>query len=158
MNRVNANYVRVDKMDLLCKTGNDKSGVVQNLLNCALDYERDNNTYVGDFYVDVNGIYYSRLASAYEFPVERESISNAFVYAGYENNLQMMLALRPYLEFDNIPVKKLGKLSDYILEHSMSLNDYFNGELEKLVFDEANHTFVMKKIYDKTASQSKILK
>lgn len=158
MERVNKDYVRVDKIDLLCNVEGDKSGIVQNLLNCIFNYERDNNTYVGDFYMDVNGIYYSRLASVYEFPVNREGIINSFAYAGYENNLQMLFALRSYLEFDNVSVKKLGKLSDYVLEHSMSLNEYFEGEPDKLVFDEANHTFVMKKIYSKTNDKSRILK
>ena len=159
MERVNNSYVKINKFDLLCNFNNDKSGVIRSLLNYIFAYEKDNKgAYVGDFYVDVNGIYYSRLASVYEFPVKRESISNAFVYAGYENNLQMIFALRSYLEFDNVSLKKLGKLSDYVLEHSMSLTEYFNGELDELVFDEANHTFVMKKIYSKTNDKSRVLK
>lgn len=150
MERINKNYVRLDKFDLLCNSENDKSGVVRDLLMCISEYEMSNNEYVGDFYMNVNGTYYSKLSSVYEFPIIRSSIINSFIYAGYKKDLNMLFQLNLFVCLDSVSLDKLGNLSNYVLEHSIDFNEYLDGENEKLVFDDMTQTFCYKKIYSET--------
>ena len=155
MERVNNSYVKINKFDLLCNFENDKSGVIRGLLNYIFAYEKDNKgAYVGDFYMNVNGPYCSRLFSVYEFPISRSSLINSFLYAGYNKDLNMLFQLNPFVSFDFVSIDKLGNLSSYVLEHSLDFNEYLDGEKEKLVFDDESHTFIKKCIYDKSSVKS----
>jgi len=158
MERINNEYVRLDKFDLLCNSENDKSGVVRDLLMHIVDYEKNNNEYVGSFYIDVNGFYYSRLASVYEFPIMRSSIINSFIYAGYKKDLNMVFQLNSFICLNSVSLDQLGNLSSYVLEHSIDFNEYLDGEKEKLVFDDTNKSFVYKKIYGESIVKSKKIK
>ena len=159
MERVNNSYVKINKFDLLCNFDNDKSGVIRSLLNYIFAYEKDNKgAYVGDFYMDVNGLYYSRLASVYEFPVKRESIINSFIYAGYKKDLNMVFQLNSFICLNSVSLDQLGNVSDYVLSHSIDFNEYLDGEKEKLVFDDVNQSFIYKRIYGESIVKSKKIK
>lgn len=155
MERVNNSYVKINKFDLLCNFDNDKSGVIRSLLNYIFAYEKDNKgAYVGDFYMNVNGPYCSRLFSVYEFQISRNSLINSFLYAGYDKDLNMLFQLHSFVSLDFVSIDRLGNLSSYVLEHSIDFNEFLDGEKEKLVFDDKSCTFVEKYIYDKSSIKS----
>ena len=159
MERINNSYVKINKFDLLCNFDNDKSGVIRSLLNYIFAYEKDNKgAYVGDFYMNVNGPYCSRLFSVYEFPIMRNSIINSFVYAGYKKDLNMVFQLNSFICLNSVSLDQLGNVSDYVLSHSIDFNEYLDGEKEKLVFDDVNQSFIYKRIYGESIVKSKKIK
>ena len=138
MERINKKYVMIDKIDLLCNLNDECQNVevIKNILSCISNYERDTKDYVGDFYLSVDSSCYGELSKVFNFPIKRNSLLNAFIYAGHTKNLQMIFNLSSYLSRSAIFIDELGNLSDYVLEHSINFNEYIDGQEKKLIFDE----------------------
>ena len=70
MELVNKEFAKVDKVDLFYLTTDDSSkGVADKLLKDVLQYEKENNTYVGEFYLSTDGLYYHDLNNVNKFMV-----------------------------------------------------------------------------------------
>jgi hypothetical protein len=98
MELVNNDFAKVDKVDLLYLTTDDSSkGVADKLLKDVLQYEKENNTYVGEFYLSTDGLYYHDLNNVNKFMVSRKSLLNALNYAGYTLAWDVILKLQPFI-------------------------------------------------------------
>jgi hypothetical protein len=157
MERVNKEYVMVNKIDLLCSLNDEieNVGVIKNILSIINNYEKDNNDYVSNFYLGVNSSYYKKLAKVFSFPIKRNSLLNAFIYAGHTKNLQMIFNLNSFLSLSEVSIDELGNLSDYVLEHSVDFNEYVDGQEKKLILDE-KIGFYEDYIYDTLGRQKKL--
>lgn len=160
MERVNKEYVKLDKFDLLC---NIDKGIdsIKNLLSSVYNYEKDNKYYIGEFYLSINSKCYSELAKFFEFPIKRNTLLNTFIYAGYTKNLEMVFRLNPFITLNEVSIEELGSLSNYILEHGISFDEYLDKQEKRLIFDENLGSFYKNFIYDENTmdvSKSKVKK
>ena len=149
MELINREYVKLDKVDLFYLLADDssKNAVVNNLLNSIIKYEEINDVYVGNFYLSTNSSYYDELNKIYNFEISRSILLNAFVYAGYTHDLEMIFKLNPFLSKRCVSISDLGNLADYVLDHSIDFNEYCDGEEQKLIFDESSNSFISGYIY-----------
>lgn len=148
MELVNNDFAKVDKVDLLYLTTDDSSkGVADKLLKDVLQYEKENNTYVGEFYLSTDGLYYHDLNNVNKFMVSRKSLLNALNYAGYTLAWDVILKLQPFISKKQVFLEELGNLSDFVMAHSMDFNEFCDGQEEKLIFDENSNSFKNDFIY-----------
>ena len=148
MELVNKDFAKVDKVDLLYLTTDDSSkGVADKLLKDVLQYEKENNTYVGEFYLSTDGLYYHDLNNVNKFMVSRKSLLNALNYAGYTLAWDVILKLQPFISKKQVFLEELGNLSDFVMDHSMDFNEFCDGQEEKLIFDENSNSFKNDFIY-----------
>lgn len=148
MELVNNDFAKVDKVDLLYLTTDDSSkGVADKLLKDVLQYEKENNTYVGEFYLSTDGLYYHDLNNVNKFMVSRKSLLNALNYAGYTLAWDVILKLQPFISKKQVFLEELGNLSDFVMDHSMDFNEFCDGQEKKLIFDENSNSFKNDFIY-----------
>lgn len=148
MELVNNDFAKVDKVDLLYLTTDDSSkGVADKLLKDVLQYEKENNTYVGEFYLSTDGLYYHDLNNVNKFMVSRKSLLNALNYAGYTLAWDVILKLQPFISKKQVFLEELGNLSDFVMNHSMDFNEFCDGQEKKLIFDENSNSFKNDFIY-----------
>ena len=160
MERVNKEYVKLDKFDLLCNI-DKKIDCIKNLLSSVYNYEKDNKYYIGEFYLNINSKYYSELAKYFDFPIKRNTLLNAFIYAGYNKDLEMVFRLNPFITLNGVSIEELGNLSSYVLEHGISFDEYLDKQEKRLIFDENLGSFYKHFIYDENVfdvGKSKIKK
>ena len=151
MELVNKEFAKVDKVDLFYLTSDDSSkGVADKLLK---DVEgkgiltNKGNTYVGDFYISTDGLYYHDLNNVDKFMVSRKSLLNALNYAGYTLAWDIILKLQPFISKKQVFLEELGNLSDFVMDHSMDFNEFCDGQEKKLIFDENSNSFKNDFIY-----------
>lgn len=148
MELVNKEFAKVDKVDLFYLATDDSSkGVADKLLKDVLQYEKENNTYVGEFYLSTDGLYYHDLNNVNKFMVSRKSLLNALNYAGYTLAWDVILKLQPFISKKQVFLEELGNLSDFVMDHSMDFNEFCDGQEEKLIFDENSNSFKNDFIY-----------
>ena len=148
MELVNKEFAKVDKVDLFYLTTDDSSkGVADKLLKDVLQYEKENNTYVGEFYLSTDGLYYHDLNNVNKFMVSRKSLLNALNYAGYTLAWDVILKLQPFISKKQVFLEELGNLSDFVMDHSMDFNEFCDGQEKKLIFDENSNSFKNDFIY-----------
>ena len=150
MELVNRKFAKVDKIDLLCIMANQsvESNAVKNLIILINNYEKLNKTYVGEFYLDTNSLYFHELNSISEFMISRKVLSNAFMYAGYNHDLDVLFKLKNFVSKKQVSIKELGYLFDYVMEHSMNFDEFCDGQELKLIFDEVDNSFRNDFIYE----------
>lgn len=148
MELVNKEFAKVDKVDLFYLTSDDSSkGVADKLLKDVLQYEKENNTYVGEFYLSTDGLYYHDLNNVNKFMVSRKSLLNALNYAGYTLAWDVILKLQPFISKKQVFLEELGNLSDFVMDYSMDFNEFCDGQEKKLIFDENSNSFKNDFIY-----------
>lgn len=157
MELVNKEFAKLDKIDLICLMSDESNNVVSGLLNTIIQYETINNNYVGEFYINTNGIYFNELNNIHKFMISRNSLLNAFIYAGYNHDLEELFKLNNYISSKYVSLEELGNLSDYVLCHSIDFDEYCDGEKEKLIFDEVSNTFIKNFVF-KNNSNKKFFK
>lgn len=159
MERVNRDFVKLNKIDLLCLL-NDKSScdnIIKNLLSCIFDYEKVNKLYVGDFYLSVDSLYYVGLSKTFDFLIKRSILLNSFNYAAYTKDLEMLYKLNPFISKKEVSTESLGSLLNYVLDHSICFDEYLDGEEKKLIFDDSTNGFKQGFIYGNFSKQKKIV-
>lgn len=148
MELVNKEFAKVDHFDLFyLTTAASSKGVADKLLKDVLQYEKENNTYVEEFYLSTDGLYYHDLNNVNKFMVSRKSLLNALNYAGYTLAWDIILKLQPFISKKQVFLEELGNLSDFVMDHSMDFNEFCDGQEKKLIFDENSNSFKNDFIY-----------
>ena len=150
MELVNRKFAKVDKIDLLCIMVNQsiESSAVKKLITIINDYERLNKSYVGEFYLNTSGLCFHELNNISEFMVSRKVLSNAFMHAGYNHDLDVLFRLKSFVFKKQVSIKELGSLSDYVMEYGMNFDEFCDGQEQKLIFDESDNSFRYDFIYE----------
>lgn len=73
-----------------------------------------------------------------QIPLTRNSIFNATLFAINENNLDVAEKLKEYFSKDKIYKEEMSDLFSYVLEHNIDMNEYFNGERQKLIYTDSD--------------------
>jgi len=159
MERVNREFVKLNKIDLLYIL-NEKSScvnIIKKLLSCIFDYEKVNKSYVGDFYLSVDSLYYVGLSKSFKFPIRRNVLLNSFNYAAYTKDLEMLYRLNPFISKKEVSIESLGSLLNYVLDHSICFDEYLDGEEKKLIFDDNTNGFKQGFIYGDFSKQKRLV-
>lgn len=143
MNLVNYEYVKLDRClifyGIVTATddkNDDKVDFFQKIIRTIMDYERANKTLINEFYIKISDIETQEHLKDIEITVERQMILNAILYAAYNMDIEMLQKLTATpIQKHQLSQDELGDNLDYILNHSINLNEYINGEKERIVYD-----------------------
>jgi hypothetical protein len=151
MEAVSKFYIKVDKADLLesIKSVIYRHGQVEELLGKLENYERNNNISVDSFYLCVVSSYFKEVISAHDLSVKQDSILNAYLQSLFLGNTDVSTRLSLFLKNERASYRDLGcDLYNYVLGHSMSFDEFINGEEEQLLYDDDIGDFAMGCIRD----------
>ena len=161
MEMINKFYYRVCKEDLLpCLDSKIyKCESLRKLLGYIDAYEKENNTSLGSFYIHTCSSYHKALANFYFYPLKQQTLINAYIQSLFLDREDMAEKIAFYMTKKELAQCDLEcGLFNYILDHSMDIDEFLNGEKEKLIFDEHSHQFVMDYISNFYVDDSKLLK
>lgn len=151
MESVSKFYIKVDKSDLLESLKSTIYGHarVEELLGKLENYEKNNNVSVDSFYLSVVSNYFNQVISAHDISLKQDSILNAYLQSLFFGDTDMSTKLSLFLKNERSSYRDLGcSLYNYVLDHSMSFDEFINGEEDKLLFDDNIDSFVMGSIRD----------
>lgn len=158
MDFVNKFYVKIDKEKLKsCFHCDDSSYVtVYELLNIVSEYEKDNNVVVDSFYVSMLSNYYRDLSDIFDFSIKKDILINAYIQAcilddNDKNGLLIDYIIKKELNFNDNP-----DLFNYVLDHSMDVDEFLNGQTKKLVLNNKTKLLEMDYIYNNFKNNKKI--
>ena len=121
MEIINKEYVKIDKSDLFIEQVRASSddnkfnlNFFQNLTRIIYDYERENHRTINELYIKTNSLCYKELSKTIQFPIERQTIINAIVFAIINNEINIALQLKKYIKQNRIFPSQLEKLLDYV--------------------------------------------
>ena len=168
MEIINKEYVKIDKSDLFIElvrasSDDNKFNLIffQNLTRIIYDYERENHRTINELYIKTNSLCYKELSKTIQFPIERQTIINAIVFALLNNETNIALQLKKYIKQNRIFPSQLEKLLDYVLINGINTNEFFNGEKDKFIYNDTKNEIETGKIFDtnkiNTTEQSKKL-
>lgn len=151
-------YVKINKQDLLDKKINNQvSPAVESLLSAIESYERESFELVDCFYLSVVSKYYNKLLDVFYLTIEKQSITNAFLYALCMSESEKALKLAPFISQNEVDYKDLGPLLNYVLDHSLDFDELLDGEQEKLIFDDETDSFKKGFIHNGFNNQKKLV-
>ena len=144
MELVNKNYAKMYKFSIfheMVKAGatekeqdDKKVEYLQNLLSVVMNYEKETHHHIEEFYIPIKDI------DIKDAEVTREIIINALIYACDVKDFKMIEEITPYLYVKRYKLITGNKITDYILEHGISPDEYIDGESEKLIYNSQTGT------------------
>ena len=82
-----------------------------------------------------------------KIPITRNSLFSATLFAIYSGEVEVAQKLQKYFYKDKIYKEEIPDLFNYVLEHSIDMNEYFNGERKRLVYSNTNNKLEEEYIY-----------
>lgn len=119
--------------------------------------ENDKTNYGKDIYISINNLIDPTIFDISKLEIERESILNASLIALYNNELEIARNLSFFFKDISYTTEELGDLADYVLENSMSIQEYLSGNSLKYIYKENKNEIEPGYIFDgdKTTHKSK---
>ena len=101
-----------------------------------MDYNKTNKTHIHEFYIRISDIENYEYFKTKEITIERQTIQNAILFAAYNNDIEILKQLTtiPIQKYE-LSQEEVGENLDYILNHSIDINEYISGEEERIVYD-----------------------
>ncbi|MBP3766090.1 MAG: hypothetical protein J6G98_02810 [Bacilli bacterium] len=134
MELVNKDYVYLSKFDIFDNMNKafekkelDMYNYFQNLTDNLFRYEKYNK-FVDSLYIPVSEI------SNIKVLISRQTILNAYLYSNINKDFLISTDLEKFLSKRYISCEELGSLSDYVLMHGMDINEYYDGEIKRLIY------------------------
>ena len=143
MNLVNYEYIKLHRFLIFLEIleaseekDDNKLEFFQKIIRTIIDYEKNNRIHINDFYIKITDLENQEYFKTKEITIERETILNAILFAAYNNDIEMLkqLTIIPVQKHE-ISQSEIGENLDYILNHSIDINEYITGEEERLVYD-----------------------
>lgn len=162
---VNKEYIKITVPNLfllkLIAAENEESiESLNNLFNARYEYERNNRGINKEIYLSKNSECFKEIEKLGFIYIDRESLVNASMYAVSEENYRMVRFIRPYLSEEIINYNILNEINsevvDYILEHSMPIEECYGKEKERIIYDENTDTASKGYIYNSEIVNQKI--
>lgn len=143
MNLVNHEYVKLSRFDIFLEiveaseqNDDNKLEFFQEMYRTIMEYEKANRININEFHIRIDDIDNHEFFKSKEITIEREIILNAILFAAYNNDIEILKQLT------QIPINKyelsqdeLGENLDYILTHSIDINEYIDGEEEQIIYN-----------------------
>ena len=127
----------------------------QKIIRTIMAYEKSGRIHVSDFYIKISELEQYEYLKEMEVTIERQAILNAIIFAVYNNDIEILNKLRL------IPIKKhqlsqsdVGENLDYILNHSIDIQEYIIGEEERIVYNIGENKIEKRYIFNSEESKS----
>lgn len=161
MEYVSKFYCRTNKSDLMyyVQRGIYHPEAVYELLAYIDSYEKENGVEVGDFHINACSTYVRSLLNLIDNPIKQQSVINAYLQALVLGDDEIAEKLIPFMSIKAMEQATLGcPLFNYVLSHCSDLDELFEGEKKKLIFDDKSHQFVMGYLSDFYVDVKKLTK
>lgn len=156
MELVNNEYVRLEKIDIFSEAAksmkmNDNylSQYFQGVIEATLKYEKENNIFVNEIYIPTHDISDSLIE---KLPIKRQTLINAYFFANSEHNNEiasklLLDILEKESEYCIFKFTRGSDITDYVLKHSIDVNEYYDGEKARLVYNAQENSLENAYIY-----------
>ncbi len=156
MELVNNEYVKLEKIDIFSeaaksmkKQDNYLSQYFQGTMEATLKYEKENNIFVNEIYIPTDDLVDSLVEL---LPIKRQTLINAYFFANAEHNNEiasklLLDILEKESEYCTFKFMRGSDITDYVLEHSIDVNEYYDGEKPRLVYNAQENTLKDAYIY-----------
>lgn len=143
INLVNYEYVKLERFLIFLeiveaaeRNDDNKMEFFQKIIRTIMDYEKANGIKMSEFYIKITDIENHEYFKKEEITIEREIIQNAILFAAYNNDIEILKKLTqiPIQKYE-LSQEEVGENLDYILNHSIDINEYISGEEERIVYD-----------------------
>lgn len=168
MNLINKEYIKIDHLDIFEETlkasdeeNKEKLIFFQKLLHTITDYKKKNKHHIGIVYIKISELKNPKILNISEIPIERQTILNAILYATFNNDIDMIKRLisKTIMKNEVLPSELEDTILDYILDHSIDMNEYLTDEKERLIYSDKSNQLEKGYIYRiKEKSKKLILK
>lgn len=143
MNLVNHKYVILDRLSIFLEiveaseqNDDNKLEFFQEMYRTIMEYEKANRICLSEFYIRIDDIENHEYFKTKEITIEREIILNAILFAAYNNDIEILKQLTSItINKYELSQDELGENLDYVLNHSMDINEYISGEEERFVYN-----------------------
>ena len=160
MELINSQYVRLDELDIFTgllkasENGNDNMyNFFYNLKGLKGEYQK-NNYYMEEIFIHIDDL------KAYEklnLKISRQSLLNACFFALINNDISRALQLRELFSKSKIEITELGDLKDYVLEHTLNISEYYNGEKERIIYNSQKNELEKGYIFHQEEKTKKLI-
>jgi len=162
MKQVNYEYIKLNKYLIfleIVKASDEeddkKLEFFQKIIRTILTYEKTNREHINEFYIRISDLEKQEYLKIKEITVERQTILNAILFAVFNNDIETLKKLTSIpIHKNEIPQSELGDNLDYILNHSIDLNEYIMGENERIIYSDKKNTLEKGYIYNLQENKS----
>ena len=154
MELVNKKYIKIDRFDIFgeqlkATEQNDKQKSIYfgKLIRSLLDYEKEEKKFIKSIYINNESNFVKKHVNFDEVIIKRQTIINAILLLMIKNETDIALKLKTFLHKDKIFISELGDMLHYVLDHNVDINEYFNGEQAKIIYNEQTNSFEKGYIY-----------
>ena len=141
MEIINNEYIKVEKIDImeqLVKAQDDEDinsfGFFKNLLDTILNYENANG-FLREVYCHKSEFPKNLIET---LPIKRQTMINAYLYASWVDfalkDELVYLLLENQITYNQLKAIKGEDFTDFVLEHSMDMNEFFDGEKPRTIY------------------------
>ena len=139
MELVNFEYIKIEKIDIFnellnySEANNDyMKNYFQKLLDTILKYEKESKKFIKDIYLHRSDF---TIKEVRNMPIKRQTVINAYVYANIYNDVFWKDEIGNYILKKEVTLDELFNTVNYILEHSIDINEYFDGEIPRYIYN-----------------------
>lgn len=143
MELINNKYVKFSNFDLCyqqvkgSEIGDESREIYFNkIMMVLLDYQRAKKNHISYIYINKDNFYIQQILEKSEIMISRQTVLNALVFATFNNDIDIMRQLSLLISKKKFLPKELGNLLDYVLSHSMDINEYFDGEEPRIIYND----------------------
>lgn len=144
MKLVNHNFIQLDKMDIFhefvkspkLKVDSKKLEFFQKVFDTLSDYEREYRETINTLYISIDNLTDTTIIKVSALPIERQRLLNATLFAIYNKDFEIVSNLTSFFIKKEVLPSELGNVLDYVLDHSLDMNEYLEVEREKFIYFE----------------------
>ena len=115
---------------------NDKIVFFQKLLETVIEYEKKRKVHINNIYISIDSLNNPWIFKISELPIKRQTLLNATLFAVYNGDMDIVKKMTSFFLENEMSTNELGGLVDYVLEHSMDMNEFIVGEKERIIYKE----------------------
>ena len=151
MELINNNFIKLSKIDIFLEIQNQeniaKLNFFQRLLNVILEYERLEKVKFDYIYMSIKDLLDLNILDLNKIPITPNNLFKANLFSIYSGEVEVDQKIQKYFYKDKIYKEEIPDLFNYVLEHSIDMNEYFNGERKRLVYSNTNNKLEEEYIY-----------
>lgn len=143
MKLVNHKFIQLDKMDIFhefVKLSDDNNSkkleFFQKVFDTLSDYEKEYREMINTLYISIDNLTDTTLIKISDLPIERQRLLNATLFAIYNQDFEIVSKLTPFFIKKEVLPYELGNALDYVLDHSLDMNEYLEVERKKFIYFE----------------------
>ena len=141
MELVNKKYIKFDMPD------KELENLFTSMNATILYYETNNRSYIEEVFISVDSLPKRYRTST---PIKRNILRNAYVYANLNSDSFEASVIARFLNNKSVMPFELDDILDYVLEHSKDLNEIYDGEKIRFIYDVENDSLDKDYIYGDT--------